>query len=947
VSRCAFFATWLLCLSGAALGASFRGTVVLEDFEHFLWGQEWAAVQFSDGAVPRMFVETKNPHSGQRAARLVVPPGASLTVVAQAACGFTRTGEKPPVAIPGTPHRLGLWVFGRSSGHRLWLRLRDSRGKSHDLSLGSVDFEGWRPLGASVPALPGPLALRAIVVTGGEGPLVIDDLSAEVSSPRPCLARLRLERPDEPVLAGRSVGLVASVQPIGDAPRTLSGRLIVFPLGEPDRVAAIRELTFRLRPGWASRRGVRLRLPAGAYGAVLEVAGAQDGQTLVVYPPADLEGVSTPGRAIRRFARRGDALRVYQSALSPALLVEVADRELSLFRSLREVGLAPPGEVVFRGFTSSDGRVTMREPWVLAWFGTRSEWAGVRLANGSPSESFDVPFLLILPEEPREATFDQGIRLVFHRRGQRVAIMPLCGVWRLSPNDTARWRDAPETLARLAIACRRWARALKAFPIGVEERWRLDPRADLMEVEVRFRYLPWGGLWGGEPQRVAPLPPLLILARQAGLPIELSAEPAPTDAFTSVGPYWVIPDSDRYTYRLRGVLRYIHQVVADVPPGGLETEITLARRYATLADPMGRLPWWVSEGGERGRRAAEALLRYVLAPANAHYQVGRDGRLRAWDGLAWQSGRDTADAATAEIIRGCWLAGVHGGLWRDIRSRWHHIRALHDALDRGEDWATLGLGESMPDPRLNAEIYYARMAARLGLDREYAIACGRAAKLLVAAFALAARGAEFANRLRMPPFAPGEPRVAGRCLPGSLGFAPASPPFVTSPSDAAYGFAARWLGDYLPERYSGGPHRFFGRGLGEWERRLFVFLAPPDRALGRWQTNPVGPTPFRSNYVFSVEPGPDGWPAIAWRSHRSPRGGPLIFGTIGTRAKTRGTLLRRHDASPFLRLSAYAASEAQPPAKEPGTPRQPPTARRPKAQADHTPGPDRPRNTPD
>lgn len=942
--RVASMALWLALTWGAAVAgnASFRGRVVLEDFEHFLWGEDWAAVQFSGDAIPKMFPEAESVHGGDQACRLVVPPGASLTLVAQSGSGFVGKGDKPPLPIPGTPQKVGLWVSGHSSGHRLWFRLLDGDGERHELPLGAVDFEGWRPLEADVPALTPPLGLRALVVTGGKGPLVIDDLMAEVSSPRPCFARLSLQRPREPLVAGRLFRLEAVVQAIGDAPRKLTGRLTVFPASEADRVIEQRGFGFRAAPGNPSRQSVRLRLPAGAYGATLVVGGAEARRKLVVYPSAEPESPPPPSRQIRRFARRGDALRVYQSALSPAVAVEVGGRELSLFRSLARVGLAPPGDVVFKGFTSPEGRFRLREPWLLAWFGSKNEWTRVRLADGSPSESFDAPFLIVVEHEPEQADFKDGVRLVFRHKGERVAVMPLCGVWRLSPTATARWRDAPEAIARLAVACRRWVRALRAFPIGLEEQWRLDPRADLFEVRVRFRYLRSSSDWGGEAQRVAPVPPLLTLARQAGLPIELSAEPVPTDCFTSLGPYWVVPEAEGYTYRIRGVLRSIHEIVADVPPGNLDTAVTLARHYSTLADDTARFPWWVSDAGERGRRAAEALLHYVLAPANAHCQVGHDGKLRAWDGLAWKSGRAAADAATAEILRGCWFAGVHAGLWEAIRSHWHQVRALHDALDRGEDWATLGLGDGPVDARLNAEVYYARMAARLGRHGEYALACGRAAKLLVAAYALAARGGDFASRFRMPAFPPGKGQVAGRCRPGSLGFAPGPPPFVTSPSDAGYGFAARWLEDYLDERYSGGPHRFFGRSLAEWKRRLLVFLGPPEGVEGRWWPNPVASTPFRGNYVFSIEPGPDGWPALFWRSHRSPRGGPLMFGTIGTSRDTKGELLRVQDASPFLRLSAYGASEVQPAAKERGTPQPPPRARRPEAPAGDTPDQGRP-----
>ena len=82
--------------------------------------------------------------------------------------------------------------------------------------------------------------------------------------------------------------------------------------------------------------------------------------------------------------------------------------------------------------------------------------------------------------------------------------------------------------------------------------------------------------------------------------------------------------------------------------------------------------------------------------------------------------------------------------------------------------------------------------------------------------------------------------------------------------------------------------------------------------------------PYATNYVFTVEPGPDGWPALAWHSHRSPAGGPLLFGSMGTERDTKGKLERTVTVTPWLRLSAYSAIEAPPPPKEPESPELPP-----------------------
>jgi len=976
---------------GARAG-EFRGRIVVEDFEGFVWGEDWATVQFSPGADPRMGIERENPHSGKQACRLDVPPGESLTLVTQHGTSFLDKGDKPPLPLPGVPERVGLWVRGAKSGHTLWVRLVDAAGKAADVALGSVGFEGWKLLEASVPHLTAPLGLGGVLVRGGQGPLVIDDLTVLTTVNEPLYLRVRPASPEEDFLEGRWARFRVTIQSVAEKEISGKAELLAFRQDGTERgtgtfwakppsglsgkthLSPFRSrFSFRVSAGEPFSTPARLSLEPGVYivvatsgslvadGASEPLAPTTSSLQAVVYAKHRVPAAGG-ARAVSRFASRRDALRVYETGLSPGVIVEATGTKLTLFRGLPVVGLGAPrdGLMEVRSAPKSPTGLALTEPWIVVWFGAAPEWSRVTFADGSPCPTFDVPLLVVTESAPESWKLEDGLELTFPRRGARVVVMPLHGIRGVDPSLTTPW-DKPERVAQLKGICRFWARVLRAMPIDVEEEWRIDRERDEVEVRARFRYLELRGPWREAPRRVAPVPPLLMLARQAGLAIRFSREPIATGCFTSVGPYCVVPDVEEYTYTVSGLLRFLYSAVADVPPGVPGSQVTLARDCRSLSDAAAKIPFWTTYAGKAGRLGSDALLRFMLSRANARYAYDAEGgRVLAWDGLAGSghvaaSGPLAASAtsgplvatAAGEWLRGCWHAGLYAGLWEPMAQRWRHITAFREAVADG-DWATLGLGaRACPvDARVNAELFFARLAARLGGPDAHAEGCVQAVKLLAAAYALAAAAPAYREAIsdfrfggpvgqRMP-FSGSAPRnpqsaisnlqspvVFGGCRPGSVGFVPGPAPFVTAPSDAGYGFAGEFLGEYFRERFRSGPLDFYGRNPAEWSARLFVRLGAPEVGK-RFRPAPRLSGPYATNYVFTVEPGPDGWPALAWHSHRSPAGGPLLFGSMGTERDTKGKLERTVTVTPWLRLSAYSAIEAPPPPKEPESPELPP-----------------------
>lgn len=915
-------------IGSVAGAATFHGKLVVEDFECFTWGEEWATVQFSPGADPRMKAERSAVRSGSQACRLDVPPGETLTLVAQHGTGFVGNGDKPPLPLPGVPERIGLWVGGEQSGHRLWLRLADATGKTADVALGAVDFLGWKYLDGPVPPLAPPVALRGLVVRGGDGVLLVDDLTVETSADEPLHLAVRPDVSQGDVVEGEAARVRVVLQSLAEEPAAGRGELVASSITSPGAVAARTTFRYRVSAAQPFQAVLRLRLAAGVYSVAARVGKAECGQRVVVYP-AEERGAGGSRSAIRRFGARGDALRITESALSPAIVVETTSDRLSLFRGLAETGLRVPEAILAR---VRPKRTELSEPWFLAWFGAAAEMNGVTLADGSPCPTFDVPFLLVFDKAPVSWKGGDGLEFTFRHRGARVAVMPLYGVKRVDPASTTRWHGTPEIIAQISRVCEKWVPLLRAIPVDVDEEYRIDVEHDLVEVRASFRYVESAARWGGRARRAAPVPPLLVLAQQAGLPIRFSKEPVATGAYTSVGPYCVVPDAEGYTYTISGLLRFIHSTVADVPAGVPGAQVSLARDYRTLSDDAPKIPFWVAHGGAAGKLAADALARYMLSDSNAAFGFDATGlRLRAWDGLvAKQFGDTVAAASAADFLQGCWYAGLHAGAWDAHRHRWRHILAVRNAVGGEGDWATLGLGsrEEAADVSLNAGLYFARLAARIGVPDQYAAACAQAVKRMAAAYALVAAAPRYTHEMGPWAFAAdGQDKVFGRCRSGSVGLAAGPPPFVTGPSDGGYSFAAEFLGEYYRERFRGGPLDYFGRTPAEWSQRLFVKVEGPEVGP-RFRPGTRATGPFATNYVFSLRDSSDGWPAIAWESHRAPGGGPLHFGGIGTSLDARGRLERRVTVSPWCRLSAWSAIEAPRPPKE-AKPQPPPGPKEP------------------
>lgn len=428
------------------------------------------------------------------------------------------------------------------------------------------------------------------------------------------------------------------------------------------------------------------------------------------------------------------------SDLTPAWLYHVRASEVTFFASLPEFGLEGPSHLAVptaRGVrvfkTPVQVSARMSEPWVLCWFQGAKGWT-----------KWDSPHLLVLQRKPQAMSAGpEGVKFRFAGEAGDLVFLPLYGYFKppVRGNDLAekagRVRQRVRTwewtrgLPREVIErCRWWARALRAVPVGCEESFSVDPAADTLTIRQRFRYHEIRDDWKTRPIRIAPVPPTFgFMVRFPGFPLQFSKRPADPDYCTPYGPYLVVKDTDSYDLVFPGILRYVNEHEAALPP---DDSVPLVKKAHEFIENYMRRRFdgsprhWVEFGDNLFVWAILAdnthsrALPYcspetrakALASLQTYYHTHFFGP-RGW----WNPRPDPAKGRAwnwyAEKIKVIDGPGIHGGIFGDsgkigssamyglwcyahhsgdvdlIRRRWDWIRQL-DANQINMDWKIVG-----------------------------------------------------------------------------------------------------------------------------------------------------------------------------------------------------------------------------------------------------------------
>jgi len=880
--------------AGSACLIAAEVAYVLDPFETASWGVRWGTVALSPKVSPQMTLVASPVHSGKGAAKVIVPPGERLVLVTQHTKTFVNNGEKPFLQLLGRPTAMRLWVFGQKGGQKLVLSVYDKDRKEIELPRATVNFDGWQEIRFPIPDLPLPVQFGTLAIIGGERgeALVLDDLAVETVLDKPTLyLDAQLADPLKELVEGQSFTVHLTGQSLAAPRRGVVHWRLVETGGETRRIREEGDVKFDLPAGGCLYRTLSFRPPAGVY--EVEFAADDAGATAEahLFPKRDRAKRADAVRLVKSFLRGGSTTVVFQNDLVPYLMLHSKERELVLFNGLPMGGLQ-----MFGRFPEGC--------WLIAWFSGVKAFRGMTLSNGAKLADFDVPLLVSFQHKPTaQAITSDGFRLTFEKECGYVWMMPLYGLRRYPLSESEKWpgKRRPPGLEDAIEKSRFWMRAMRAVPVSAREDYTIDALADAVTITESFDYLTIEDDWGTRPLFAAPVQPIVSLARDAGMKIEFSDEPADLGCLTSVGPYRLVKDKRSYSFTLRGFLKYINETRLDEQEYAGGVAVNLERNYRWTCHEayqilhLGRLsPRLAPDGRAYAQNGIRCLVAFMLNPENLRFTYDRQkSRLYVHDGMNWERmERLDSNAVAAEHVRAFYYAADYGAMSDLVKAHWRHIQALDNVYSDSTCWATsafnAGGGDAF-DSVFNGHISMARMASIVGDKDAYARACYMAAKKFIAAVAMVKGAPEYLRQFDPPVGAalrPNESKDPAATYwtdicGGTFGFMPSNHPITHRPDEAEYHFAYDHLRDSLARpKFNPGPHDFLGKSPDDWARWKWLdkFTLPIVDARPRPGIDLTGSQ--GGNYMIDISFAPYYPPRIEWKAFKLASGEPLNFGYL-------------------------------------------------------------------
>jgi len=506
-----------------------------------------------------------------------------------------------------------------------------------------------------------------------------------------------------------------------------------------------------------------------------------------------------------RAAWDGKDVVTYRSMLTPGVLVRMRSASIAFFTGLADYGAEPPTFIVVK--TPAGARVFGRDEAVRG-DQMAASWLVASFQGAKGWKQFDVPWLLALEKRPKQLVLtSDGLRIEFPTPDTgHIFSMPLYGYCKLPQkgNDFAaihklpskgirpwEWRQAvPKSLV---ARCDWWAAAAKAFPVGFQESFSVNPKADAITFHQEVRWLMLRDAWGTRPRRIVTLSPVLALAqRTPGFPMTFSAPIHDAEYMTAFGPYAGAVDVDRLDCTMK-VLQYTNELERiDVPAQPTAEQRTCLEMIAGTMKGKFRSPWqFFYDHGDRGnycwnivadawyakglpfvadevRKTAAASLRVymandVLRPYSPHHgkYILHGPGIGSWGGWG-DAGKFSSNA-----LQAIWAYGQYTADWALLRERWDIIRRFFITPEEA-NWVFFGRGAiaEMGDeaPPCSA---YARMGYALGDGDAYLFGCYMFARELVHHYVKQVGGRYFYEHQPYNHMDPMPPRVYPTNLWGS------------------------------------------------------------------------------------------------------------------------------------------------------------------------------------
>ena len=255
-------------------------------------------------------------------------------------------------------------------------------------------------------------------------------------------------------------------------------------------------------------------------------------------------------------------LAVLSSELSPAIMIHTTRPSSRSSIHMSDWGLGAPTHVAMstpQGIktmdrppgTSLDLPVSaLAESWMLFWF-----------RDSAGFTEGDSPWLVVWQHRPGQLTLDDvGLHAHADAPLGYVAMMPLYGH---AKQDTSGWTALPNGALE---SSRTWAKAVREYPLAVDEPFRLDPKAATVTIHSQFTWLSTDDDWQTLHSRFAPLSPSLALALQSQrMPMTVSGPVTDPEIFTTFGPYVGVADTDCHEITL-AILGYVTNTEKEPEP---------------------------------------------------------------------------------------------------------------------------------------------------------------------------------------------------------------------------------------------------------------------------------------------------------------------------------------------------------------------------------------------
>ncbi|HPD16155.1 MAG TPA: hypothetical protein PLE19_14470 [Planctomycetota bacterium] len=506
----------------------------------------------------------------------------------------------------------------------------------------------------------------------------------------------------------------------------------------------------------------------------LMLAAALLGQAFAAVPAPGWKGLKHVAGELKdplvgRASWEGHEVYSLRSMLTPGVLLRMKSSSLRFFGGLDAFGAEPPtffaiktpgGAKAFGRDQAATGE-QMAASWLVASFQGAKGW-----------EQFDVPWFLSFEKRPKQLILTRdGLRVEFAAKDTgHIFSMPLYGYYKppQEGNDFAakhnlpskgirpwEWRKAvPKSVVE---RCDWWAAAAKAFPVGFQESFSVNPATDEITFHYDHRWLTARDDWGTKPLRFAPLSPTLGIAwKYPGFPMKLSADIHDPDYFTAFGPYVGAHDTDSLDITMK-VLQHTNELERlDVPASpGPEQQKALEMIVSAMKGKF-RSPWqFFYDHGDRGNycwnivadvwyskalpfvpeelrtTAKSSLWAYMAGDVLVPYSPFHGKYLLHGPGIgSWGTWGD-AGKFSANALQAIWAYGHYSGDWALLRDRWDLIKRYFITPEEA-NWAFFGraaiaeMGDEAPPCSA-----YARMAWALGDHDEYLFGCYMFARELV------------------------------------------------------------------------------------------------------------------------------------------------------------------------------------------------------------------------